>query len=463
MKTVFVTIGDSFVARNILQTPFWVMFKKRNPDMRIVLIVPPEKKEYYARVFGGTSVVVEGVNPAFHSYFARVLAVFMRSGLKTRTNLWSKMRSYYRGESSLAATYLKRAVTFLFGGLGWYKRFLRFLFLKNTPEKDTKRIFDEYNPDIAFVISLTNFDFDVPIAAEASRRGVCLVGMVRSWDNLSSHGLLRVVPDTLILQNEFLRSMAIRYQAIKEKETLLHVIGLPHYDVYKEISKVLQPREAFFSSMGLDPSKKLILYGAMGDLLFPHEGDFADIFEELIESGKINDAQILFRAHPKFKSPLERMKTMLHVKPDRCGTYLTQELKSVEMDEDDMNHLINSIYHADIVVSGASTFAMDGAVLNKPTICVGFDGNARDVPYWISVKRFYDCYTHFEAFMETGVAPLARDKEELVLFVNKALAAGTPDMSARQKMLDRFVEPFDGGASERLERLWSEEVSRRHL
>lgn len=461
MKTIFVTIGESMTARNIFRTPFWGALLRNNPGERFVLLVPQEKKDYYAKEFGAPNVVVEGFDPEFRGRFAGVLTSLMRSSIASHTNLWSKMRSYQRGDSGLLVTIFKRVYTSTLGRISRWKIFLRWLLLFVPPNEGTRELYARYRPQLLFAPSLTQYDFDVPIAVEAKRRGTRIVGMVRSWDNFSSHGLLRVVPDLFILQNMFLREMAERYQALNEKRVPMKVIGVPHYDTYLDIEPILESRENFFRRMGLDPKKKLILYGAMGDFLFPREGSMADVFEELVAAGKIKEpAQVLFRAHPKFQSPLERIKTLRHVKPDRGATYLSGEMKSMEMEDKDTRHLINSIYHSDAIVSGASTIALDAVLLNKPTVVAAFDGKTKNVSYWDSVRRFYDCYTHFEAFMEASRVPRADTKEELAEYINAAFIQKVYDSTRRQKVIELFAAPRDGKASERLEKIISEEVQR---
>ncbi len=474
MKTIFITIDDPAALKNIFGTKAWPEVLRSSADAKLVLLTRPSKKEAHEKFFVAPNIVVEALDPAFDSLMSGVIASLARSGIRTHTNLWSKMRSYERGDSGFLVTMFKRAYTFLLGGSSLNKRFLRRIFLGLAPAKATAALFEKYQPSLLFATSLTNIDFDVPIAVEAKRRGIRIVGMVRSWDNFSSHGLTRVIPDRLILQNKFLKDMAERHQAITEKDVPIDIVGLPHYDMYVGFEKMLESRESFFQRMGLDPSKKLILYGAMGDFLFPNEGGMADVLEELIdpvrsqtpkasaysqgnqtsngvESRAIQEpAQVLFRAHPKFNSPLERMKGMKHVKPDKDVSNSTGDF---------MKHLINSIYHSDIVVAGASTIVIDSIMLAKPVICVGFDGLEKKVPYWTSVKRFYDCYTHFEALMETGNIPLANTKAELARLIDEALRQKSYDQEPRQKVIDLFVAPFDGHSSERLAQILVKEFT----
>ncbi len=244
--------------------------------------------------------------------------------------------------------------------------------------------------------------------------------------------------------------MADKHQAIDKDDTKLHVVGLPHYDAYLDDSLII-PKEEFCEQQRLDPHKKIILYGAMGDYLFPNEGTVADVFEDLIEEGKIAEpAQVLFRAHPRFESPLERIKNFKHVKGDRGATYSDTNLRNFEMKKDDMKHLINSFYHADVVVTGGSTIAIDAAALDKPTICVGFDGTAKNVDHWFSVARFYDCYTHFERLVEVGNTSIAFSPDELADKVNLFFENPSLNSDGRKRIKDELIEPFDGKAGERL-------------
>lgn len=461
MKKIFLTVGEDIIARNILQTNFWSVFIKENKDNKIVLLVHKDKQKHFEEIFGDKNVQVEGFEHAPFSKTEKIFFSLARSAIKNHTNLWSKMRSYDRGDSGVFTTYLKRLHTFIFGGNNGYKKLLRFLILKTKPDNITYELFNRHKPDVVVALSMTNFEFDVPIAKEAKRRGVKIVGMVRSWDNFSSHGLLRVVPDVLFLQNKFLKEMAIKYQAIDEKEIPITLVGLPHYDAYHSPEKFLISREEFFKMYNLDISKKLIVYGAMGDFLFPQEAELANIFEEIVEKKLVKEkAQIFFRVHPKFPNALNKIKQMKHVLADLSPSYIDQSGRQTKLDSKSI--FINTLVHADVVISGASTVVIDAIVLNKPIICVGFDGSTpnKDVGYWTSVKRFYDTYTHFEALMATGAIKLAKDKNELAEQINRYFANPAVDSKKRKRVLDIFVEPFDGHAGERVAQQISKEIKK---
>jgi hypothetical protein len=270
MKTILITVGEDIIGRNILFTSFWPSFKENKGDIRLIFVVHPDRVDYYKRLFSGPNVLVEGYKRNPPTRLENIVMSLARSGIDSKTNLWSKMRSYKRGDSSLVSTVFKRLHAATLGNLFWYKTLLRKIILLLPTDKKAHDLFERVKPDMVFCLSMTNFDFDVPIARETRKRKVSLLGMIRSWDNFSSHGLFRVVPDVLYLQNEFLKDMAFQYQAIP-RSCRIELVGIPHYDFYKNNS-LLQSRESFCKEFNLDQNKKIIFWAAMGEFLFLKDG-----------------------------------------------------------------------------------------------------------------------------------------------------------------------------------------------
>lgn len=444
-KNIFINLGEDIVARNIFTKDFWNEFLLNTP-YQVVLLVQEGKKDFFeGQVPEG--LVIEEYKRGRVSRKESLLNSLARSGIDSHTNLWSKMRSYKRGDSSFFDTMWKRFLATTMGNFDWYKKIIRKLLLTVSPDEKLNSLFNTYNPVALFATSLSNYDFDVPISREAKRRGIKLIGMGRSWDNFSSHGLLRVVPDVFLIQNQFLVDMAEEYQAIYQKEVSMKVVGLPHYDAVAHLENILEPREKFLNRLGLSSNDKYVLYGAMGEFLFIHEGELPQVFDSLMEEKKINVDKVIYRAHPKFKitPPTEGYK---HVVFDTSGEYVKNSNKGI----DDNAYLINSIFHSEVLITGASTMAIDGAVLDKPIVCVAFNGTTKeqDVDYYESVKRFYDLYTHFEDLMSMQGVKIAYNKEELVKQVNQYLENPSLDKEGRRRIRDRFAYKIDGLSGKRI-------------
>lgn len=457
-KIILITLPEDIIIRNILMSDAWPQLIEKFKLCEILLLVQPDKVEYVkskmaAYEVKSTVIPFTRSKPTTLESWAMSLA---RSAINSHTNLWSKMRSYKRGHSSLFDTLLKRSITATLGNFDFYKRLIRKLILKSKIDENAKNIFDKYKPDVVITTSMTNFDFDVVVAKAAKILKVPIVGVVRSWDNLSSHGLMRVLPDYLILQNDFLKDMAYEYQAISPNEIPIKISGIPHYDVCKNPSEILMDKTELFKSLGLDPNKKLILYGAMGQFLFVNESMVPKMLDGLVTSGKINpDIQFYYRAHPKFavKSiDVEGVKNVV-ISGD------TKYINGNKSDFEDSKILMNLIYHSDVVLTAASTIAIDAAVLDRPVVCIAFDKpeNSNDgvkINYWESVERFYDLYTHFEALVDTKGVRVAYSVDELAKSIQDYLNNPDLDKEGREEIIAKFVAPFDGMAGQR----WAKQV-----
>lgn len=462
MKTLFITVAEDIIARNIIFTVFWPEFVQQTADWRKVVIVPEHRLDYYNRVLRNENIVVEPYKRSAPGRFENLIMSLARSGINSKTNLWSKMRSYYRGDSTWLATMIKRALTRILGGQNWYKHLLRRLILTWRSDEQLARLYDHYRPEALVALSLTNFDFDVLIAREARRRKVIIVGMVRSWDNLSSHGLLRVVPDVFLLQNQFLKDMAAAFQGLSESVVPMPVVGLPHYDALKNIEPLIQERAEFLHSLNIDPEKKVVCYGAMGEFLFIHESEMPAVLNSLVEQKKVPaDVAVIYRAHPKFMIDPSKAGAYPHVVFDTAGKYV--DIENIDIARNENVHLVNLLYHSDVVVTTASTIAIDAAIMDKPVVCTGFDGLTLPdgVRYWESARRFYDHYTHFEAVMETGGVRFAGSPETLAQEINYYLADPKRDHEGRLNIIRRFVDPFDGQSGKRLASLVAQEISKK--
>ena len=90
----------------------------------------------------------------------------------------------------------------------------------------------------------------------------------------------------------------------------MRVIGTPAFDWHFR-KDLLKSREEFCKDIGIDPAKKIILFGAMEYYWYPRDADIARIFDDVVASGKISkDAVMLFRPHPGYEGPIERVKAL---------------------------------------------------------------------------------------------------------------------------------------------------------
>lgn len=433
MKNIFITVGERSVLRNILHTSFFNTLKSALSGIQIVLVVAPALEEECRKEFETHDVRIEVLARTPISSFERLCASMARNGLYTGTNDVMQRRAWYAGEGRVPPV-VKRVFGKTIGRAT--RGLVRRLELMIPPHQSIERLFLRYQPSMFFSTVITNPTTDIPLLREAKRRRIPVAGMVRSWDNLTSAGYLRFLPDIYFAQNEYLSQTAERLHGFPRTHT--RVVGLPHYDWYKDSSLIVS-REEFCKTAGLDPRKALLMYGAIGEFLFPREAQMAEVLERLIAAGSIQTpVQALFRPHPAFPMSLESMRSLQHVVAE------TGDLSS-------LSHLINTLYHADVIITAGSTLMIDAPCFDKPVVTVAFDGLEKEANDWFSTARFYDHFTHIQVLIEkTKGVRITRSPAELATEINAYLTNPTRDKKERARIVSLFASPYDGHAGERL-------------
>lgn len=442
MKTIFITVSESPVANNLLRGSFFSLLTKDN--LKIVLLVSPVKEVAYREEFGAENIFIEPFVSPPHPFAEKVTNFFARNILRTGMVKFVQMRQYY-DKPNLPSLIFKILLRNLFGRSRLLQLLVRRAELKLSPDYSVKSLFDKYSPDMVFATVMDYTEMDVSILREAKRRKIKTVGMMRGWDTFVAHGFLRIIPDRVLLQNQYLKEAGKKYQFLPENIT--EIVGLPHFDWYFR-KEWLIPREEFCKKIGVDPQKRIILFGAMEYYWYERDHEIAEAFDELVERGKIpSDLVMLFRPYPGFAGPVEKIKNSRHVIPDMEAFTLAQG-DNVEMKQKQLAHLLNSLVHSEMTATIASTIALDGVALGKPALAAAFE--KEKVPYWRSIKRFFTHCTHFMEVFKTGGVKIVNSPEEFADAINLYLKNPEADSVGRKALMEKFIEPYDGKTGERI-------------
>jgi hypothetical protein len=434
MRTIFITSYHSLIARNILYTDVLSILKNNN--IRIVVLVHPQKTDYFRKIFLDENVEVVGVNPKHAGldnfiYFISVCLIsvenlFVRGLLK---------------EGRHARFFFGHLIFQLFHRFFIIKKMLRFFSNKFMVGNEFADLFLKYNPSVIFSTDVYG-PFDRKLVSQANREAILTIGMVRSWDNPTTKGVLLAVPDKIVVPNKALQEDLWQYNRIKSEN--IFISGIPHYDSYLKTPRI--SREDFFRKMGLDPSKKLILFAPAGALLYEHDGGILKSLQELNDFGKLcSPVQFLVRFHPGSKSNLSGFVKSDNFSFDEPGLDLIGVKKQRELTDDDNARLHAALCYSDIVMTVVSTIAIDGAVFNKPTIIVSFnpEGASDDI------KKFMRDF-HFKKFVSLGCCKVANSESELATQINEYLTNPALDSEKRKRITEKYCYKLDGQSSERL-------------
>ncbi len=431
-RVIFIASFHPLISRNILSSGLLSELNKEG--FKVVVLAPKEKKDFFERSFANENVSVEGVTFKFgtREAFFRYLSF---ACLRTKT-LEIKRKTEMKGSGAMSSFFFANR----FGAN--FSRFLEKVTYKNDIFGE---LFEKYKPEKVFSTDIQS-ELDISLVHEAKKRGVKNIAMVRSWDNLTSKGLIRVVPEKLLVWNEIIKTEAKKYHYIKEP--IIFVVGIVHYDLYKTYPQ--KSREEFIKELGGEVSKKIALVVPIGDRYLKEntvDRDIVKILTEILPT----DFQILVRLPPgdfvreleNKENKFERTKVLF----DRATTNF-ENIKMTEIGKEDDIHLADTLRNVDLVISGPSTMAIDSVIFDKPTILFGFDG-FKERSYLESIRRYYD-YDNFVPVVKSGGVRLANSLEEFKELVSSAIGDPSKDHDSRMRLVELEASVFYGKSLERL-------------
>lgn len=446
-KVIFITVTRGIIARNILRTKFFQLLRERN-DVRIVVLIPvisgARIPEYLFKEIEGANVKIEVVPNKRIRGFERLFNGFLTKLAFTESTAialqFHIMKS--RRKSALMVSLYK----VLYGKLSritWFKRLMRFVYCTIFRKEYYDYYFETYRPDVVFSTSIAS-QFDVQLIKEAKRRGIKTVSMPKSWDNL--HKLFfRIVPDLFLVQNQLMEEAVVELQAISKEK--IRVVGFPQFDMYRDTS-IISSRESYCKRKNFNPTKPILFFGSEGNWSVGDIKIVNDIIDARKE-GRIPDCNILIRPHFGHvkRHPYGQFDNIPRVYID--DGYRTSDFFYDEWDPtvDDMIDFTNSLYHSALLITFASTLALDAVCFDKPIIAVRYG-----VRYIEGKDRSDLLYKtdHYKWVLQTDGVSLVNSKNELFSTMSKYLKNPEFKRNERKKLCDALCYKVDGRSSDRI-------------
>ncbi|HZQ64026.1 MAG TPA: hypothetical protein VFA66_02210 [Gaiellaceae bacterium] len=304
-----------------------------------------------------------------------------------------------------------------------------------------RRFVREHRPDVVLVSPLIELASPLLEYLKAARQlgvptGIC----VASWDNLTSKGLLRFVPERVFVWNDTQRREATELHGIPADRVV--ATGAARFDEWFD-QQPSTPREAFVRSVGLDPSRPYLLYLCSSAFVAPDEVDAVSRWLAALRAcadERLRGAGVLIRPHPKRTEPwrnadLSRFgnATVWHgdVRPGpegvRAGFY-------------------DSIAHSAAVV-GANTSAMlEAAIVGKQVFA------------YVSPEFAQEGTLHFRYLLEEngGFLHVAGSLDEHLAQLAEGLGGGEARAGRVRAFVDSFLRP--AGADVRATSVYADAV-----
>ncbi|MFC3415209.1 CDP-glycerol glycerophosphotransferase family protein [Algoriphagus hitonicola] len=319
--------------------------------------------------------------------------------------------------------------------------------LKNTHHtsafKQYREILEREKPDVVFCTHQRILYAGIALEA-AKSLGIKTVTSIFSWDNVPK-ARLPMRTDYYFVWSHYMKKELMEFYP-EIKASSVHVTGTPQFGFYFR-REFLKSRENFASKYGLDPDKQWICFSGDDKRTSPYDEEYlGDVASALKDDTGV---QILFRQVPvegteRYDAILSKHSNIHHIAPLwKRGKSWNQYYPTYE----DVQLLVNLVFHCKTVVNLGSTMALDFAVMDKPALYLNYAVGPNKE--W-SPKRTYE-FHHFRSMEGFNAVVWIHNKDEIEEKINLCLRNGKEVAGQRQDWLDRVVSHYkDGDASEQI-------------
>lgn len=445
MKTIFISIFQGVEARNILRTSISEVLLK-NPQIRIVLFTRSrEKADFYQKEFNDPRLIYEVASCPKPGGLDKFFAWLKFSLIRTETTDLKRRMAFGTRKNPLIY-FLGKSLNFIIARPMFRRlaRFLDFLLVKNDFYAS---YFEKYKPELVFLPHLFDEE-EINILREAKKRGIKTLGMIYSWDKITSRCLIRLLPQKFVVVNNLVKEELIRHNDANPED--IFVGGVPTYDVY--FNGKNSNRADFFRRIGVDPSKKLILLGTMGKTFSNSDWRLIDYLRDLIREGKITgNPEILVRFLPYDILEEEELKKRPGLVYDYPGVrFDLKRLGGTEWDmgSREIDHLKDSLSQMSLLICYASSLSIEAAIFDKPVININFEFKKEEL--MIKSPTQYFKTEHYKKAVATGGIRMVENKKQLIEWINKYLEDSSLDKEGRERLVREQCPFKDGKSGERV-------------
>lgn len=213
-------------------------------------------------------------------------------------------------------------------------------------------------PDVMLVTPLLKIGSYQPEYVRSARALGIPVGFpVFSWDNLSTKGLIHIVPDRVYVWNERQKQEAVELHRVNADQVV--VTGAPRFDRFFAMTPAVT-RDAFCAELKFDPAKPILTYLCSSEFIADNECGFVVRWiDEIRKDPSLAECNIAIRPHPRQKGqwkgfPIER--------PRVAVTFP----ESISTDQS----LFDTVYHSVAVVGLNTSAQLEAGIVGRPVFTI---------------------------------------------------------------------------------------------
>jgi hypothetical protein len=297
----------------------------------------------------------------------------------------------------------------------------------------TSRRIDRYirklRPDVVLVSPVVKVgSSQIDFLKSARRLGVPAATCVASWDNLTSKGLLRFVPERVFVWNEIQRREAIELHGMPASRVV--TTGAQLFDYWFE-QRPRSSRGEFLRRIGLDLTQPYVLFLGSSPFVargLDHEVRFVTRWIETLRTSddeRLRRLGIAIRPHPTgrrwHEADLSQFENVV-VWPRRSARPVTPEEQA---------DFLDSLTHSAAVVGINTTAMIEAAIVGKSVLTI------------LDQEFAQESTLHFHYLLEEngGFLHVASSLAEHVKQLARVLEDGDGQAEGRGRFIESFVRP----------------------
>jgi hypothetical protein len=288
----------------------------------------------------------------------------------------------------------------------------------------------EQRPDVLLVTPLIELGSQQVDYVKCARRlGIRSALCVASWDNLTSKGLIRVLPDHVVVWNEAQQREAVELHGVRADQ--VEITGAQLFDRWFE-ARPARSREAFCAAVGLDPARPFVLYVGSSIFIAPEEVPFVERWLAALRGGgdpQVARVGVLVRPHPANARQWRAFDPR-----EFDGVAVWPPIGTDPNAPDFRRDYFESLYFSAGVVGINTSAQLEAGIVGRPVFTIR-------APEFAHAQ---EGTLHFRHLVGThgGLVQEAATLDEHARQLASALRAGGHEDSARREFVRWFIRPF---------------------
>lgn len=250
---------------------------------------------------------------------------------------------------------------------------------------------------------------------------------IASWDHLTTKGLIKVLPDRVLVWNDVQRREAVKLHGVPRRRIV--VTGAQLFDQWFARTPKLE-REAFLAPLGLDPARPYLLYVGSSPNVAPAEREIPFVLEwvEALRRAErpVRDVGVLVRPHPGNTDAWAGV----DLSP-RGGSVAPRDRPGIPMDEADEDLYFHSIHFSAAVVGINTSAIIESLIQRRPVFSVRTPEFAQEATL----------HFHYLVSGSGGCVELAASFDEHVAQIRTALSEPDRHREEIERFLRLFIRP----------------------